>query len=213
MNDEVAGIFKNTLMILKNPDDDFTEKIFEKEEGVNRFESEIEENCIKIISLQHPIASDLRFVMGGLKIVSELERISDQCIDVCEIVFQKQISSNLLCLQDAVTMFEFVFAMYDELGELIKNPDAKAAEKFCEKDDTVDSMFSDIILKVCCVISENKKILPRISAEINLLFIAKYAERIGDHCTNIAEWIIYMQTGKHPDLNHSRVANFGGMQN
>ena len=76
--------------------------------------------------------------------------------------------------------------------------DVEAARKVCQADDNVDAMFSKIVLEVCGIITENPQ---NVMCDVDLIFITKYVERMADHATNIAEWVIYMETGEHPDLN------------
>ena len=80
--------------------------------------------------------------------------------------------------------------------------DVELARRVCKMDDQVDAMFSKIVLEVCGTITENPQ---SVMKEVDLMFITKYIERMGDHATNIAEWVVYMETGVHPDLNDGRI--------
>ncbi len=88
--------------------------------------------------------------------------------------------------------------MFRRSMNVLLNRDVSEARRICRTDDEVDLMFSRIILEVSSIISENPG---NVMKEVDLLFITKYAERMGDHATNIAEWVIFMETGEHPDLN------------
>ena len=88
--------------------------------------------------------------------------------------------------------------MFKNVLNVFSSQNVYDAVNICSQDDEIDSLFSDIVLSICKAIAKNSLY---VESEVDLLFIAKYAERIADHCTNIAEWVIYMKTGQHPELN------------
>ncbi|MDR2074207.1 MAG: phosphate signaling complex protein PhoU [Oscillospiraceae bacterium] len=209
MGKAVAQRINSTIYALREMDSDTAKDVFESDSEIDDMEQWIENSCIKIISLQKPFASDLRVVSSILKIITDIERIADQCADICEMVMERMMSKTTLCVISVVEMMERVESMFLRTCALIENFDVEEAFAVCSFDDEIDAKFSDIILKVCEVISTQNfsraesegSGLMKIRSEVNLIFIAKYVERIGDHCTNIAEWIIYAQTGEHKDLN------------
>lgn len=165
---------------------------------VDEIEHQIEQMCMNLIVLQQPIATDLRVIASCLKIITDIERVADQCADICDIITIEQLSSNSLAVSHVITMLETARSMFRRAMDVFLSRDVAAARQVCEDDDIVDGMFSKIILEVCNVITEAPQNVMR---EIDLVFITKYIERMADHATNIAEWVIYMETGEHPDLN------------
>ncbi|BED91629.1 MAG: phosphate signaling complex protein PhoU [Candidatus Improbicoccus pseudotrichonymphae] len=210
LGEKIKKIINKTIEALGNLDVNLSREINLFECEINKIEHEIENACIKILSLYHPLASDFRKVTGYLKFITDMERISDQCTDVCEIIISGSIDTNFF-LDKILEMFKEVSGMFERVLNIIKNPNETEANEICIFDDKIDSLFSGIVHKICCVISDNKlndtnksaknEISLEVRAAVDLLFVAKYIERIGDHCTNIAEWVIYVEKGFHPNLN------------
>ena len=198
MGNKVDVIIGQTIDVLSNIDTELADKVIRDDTSINKMEHQIEQVCMNILALQQPIAGDLRMVAGCLKIITDIERIADQCTDICEIISMKQISKQNVSLNDVSNILKQVHDMFKRSINVFQSRNVDDAVNICKSDDNIDSLFSDIIFKICGVIAKDtSKIMP----EVDLMFITKYAERMGDHCTNIAEWVIYMETGKHPALN------------
>lgn len=198
MGDKVSVIINDTILSLKELNIISANKIVEGDRLIDKFEHSIEQDCLNILALQQPIASDLRMVAGCLKIITDLERIADQCTDICEIIGMNKIPKGVLLINEVLKMLENVHDMFKRALGVFKSRNIDNAVNICKYDDVIDSLFSDIVLNICGVIAKDtSKVIP----EVDLMFITKYAERMGDHCTNIAEWVIYMETGQHPELN------------
>ena len=144
------------------------------------------------------MASDLRNITACLKIITDIERIADHCADICEIVMSSKISSESANMGRIISLLDCVQVMFKNVLNVFSSQNVDDAVNICSQDDEIDSLFSDIVLSICKAIAKNSLY---VESEVDLLFIAKYAERIADHCTNIAEWVIYMKTGQHPELN------------
>lgn len=198
MGEKVSQVLKETINSLTTRDIDTAKKIVNNDCVIDKLEHSIERDCMNILALQQPMASDLRMVAGCLKIITDIERIADQCTDICELICMDKIPVNAAYLDKVLEMLKSVSNMLDEALVVFKNRNIDNAVSICKSDDAIDLLFSDIVHDICGVI---KKGTFEVVPEVDLLFITKYAERIGDHCTNIAEWVIYMETGQHPDLN------------
>ncbi|MCL2311109.1 MAG: phosphate signaling complex protein PhoU [Firmicutes bacterium] len=198
MGEEVDRLLTKSIEALENNDMELAKKISKLDTNINKLEREIQEKCMKIILLQKPFASDLRILTGYSKIVTDIERIADQCVDICEIISMKKIVESPECVVKVVPILKKVSVMFKRTLRSCIEFNSDEARLICKSDDEIDAMFSDIILNVSNVISKNPT---KIQAGADLMFITKYAERIGDHCTNIAEWIIYVSTGFHFNLN------------
>ncbi len=198
MGSEVDSRVQRTIYALRTMDLSVADEVAKGDNDIDRMVRNTEKDCIDLITLQQPIAKDLRTIAAFLKILTDVEREADQCADICEILSTGELKGNSLAVTHVVRMLESARAMFRGAMNVLISRDVEEARKICDSDDEVDAMFSKIILEVCNYISENPA---SVMSEIDLLFITKYVERLGDHATNIAEWVIYMETGQHPDLN------------
>lgn len=172
-------------------DKDYIETARSKEMEVDQMESDIESLCMKLLLKQQPVARDLRSVSSALKMISDMERIGDQSLDIIEIVeYVKKCDRE--SKQYIEEMSNAAGKMVSDSVEAFVRKDEQLAKDVIASDDKVDSLFD--IMK--------KRLIETISKEqangemyIDLIMIAKYYERIGDHATNIAEWVLYYLTG------------------
>ena len=183
----------DAMKILVDDDEDMIAKVNEVEEEIDQLEREIETLCMKLLLHQQPVASDLRRISSALKMISDMERIGDQAADIGEtaayIIGNDNNHENNL----GKMAVEAQKMVSDSITSFV-NADLKLAHAVIDYDDVVDDCFARI-----------KRDLVRLMAEdsskgeyyIDLLMIAKYLERIGDHATNIAEWVEYSITGTH----------------
>lgn len=198
MGSMVDTKIEKTIDALRTMNVEEAAEVAKSDTVVDEIEHQIEQMCMNLIALQQPIATDLRVIASCLKIITDIERVADQCADICDIITIEQLSSNSLSVSHVITMLETARSMYRRAMDVFLSRDVAYARQICEDDDIVDGMFSKIILEVCNTIAETPQNVMR---EIDLVFITKYIERMADHATNIAEWVIYMETGEHPDLN------------
>ena len=164
-------------------------------QSMDRMERDIENRCLRLLLQQQPVARDLRQISAALKMITDMERIGDQAEDIAEIIafLEDRQAEN-----DAVfrEMARAVIQMVTESVDAYVKCDIILAKKVIADDDYVDDCFARI----------KQSLISRIAAAptegeyaLDLLMIAKYYERIGDHATNIAEWVIYSVTGVHKD--------------
>ncbi len=160
---------------------------------VDQMEREIESICLRLLLQQQPVARDLRQISAALKMVTDMERIGDQAEDIAEIIpFLGGRTGQEL--KDFRLMAEAACRMVTESIDAYVKQDTELAKKVCQQDDIVDGCFCRIKEKLIRMISENAA-----DGEyaIDLLMIAKYFERIGDHAVNIGEWVEFSVTGVH----------------
>lgn len=198
MGENVSTIIGQTIEALQMLDIIAAQKVVEQDAVIDKMEHQIEQCCMNILALQQPMAGDLRMVAGCLKIITDIERIADQCTDICEIICMDKMPKQVGCLDQVIDILKNVHNMYKKSLNVFISRNVDDAMAICKSDDIVDSMFSNIIFNICGVIAKDTS---KVTPEVDLMFITKYAERMGDHCTNIAEWVIYMETGQHPELN------------
>lgn len=162
---------------------------------VKQKEREIESICMRTLLRQQPVAHDLRTVSSALKMVTDMERIGDQSADIADIITMAHISAEDDIL-NIHTMAEAVIHMVTESMDAFVKKDADTARSVIQYDDVVDSCFDSVKNKLIQMLNE-----PGTNGEyaLDLLMIAKYFERIGDHAVNIAGWVLYSITGKHDE--------------
>lgn len=202
MGTEVELRLDQTAKVLKDIDLDLAKELYESDNIIDKIEHSIEKYCINLFALEQPIAGDLRNITGCLKIITDLERIADQCADICEIIINDGINKSSSYLEDIIMLFNSVHNMFLKTMDTFTNRDIDTAIIICKSDDEIDKRFAEIVYSACNNIKEYSE---DVIGDMGLVFINKYIERIGDHCTNIAEWVIYMKTGEHPDLNESNL--------
>ena len=184
----------NTTKALSNGDVALANSVRTESGSIDQMERDIEGRCMKLLLHQQPVARDLRQISAALKMITDMERIGDQAEDIAEIITflngrtVKQIS---LIEEMASETMQMVTGSVDAFVK----KDVALAEKIIQQDDIVDDYFSKIKCGIISLIAENPEDGEYV---LDLLMIAKYFERIGDHATNIAEWVIYSITGKHP---------------
>ncbi len=171
------------------------EQVFETDRQIDQKERDIENLCMKLLLQQQPVARDLRTVSSALKMISDMERIGDQASDIAEIVCFVN-SSDIGGKVHIADMARATIRMVtDSVESFVKN-DIALAHEVIAHDDIVDNLFEKVKNEL---ISGVRQGTDNAEGLIDLMMIAKYFERIGDHAENIAEWVIYSITGKHPD--------------
>ena len=164
--------------------------------AIDQMERDIESRCMKLLLHQQPVARDLRLISAALKMITDMERIGDQAEDIAEIV--TLINGHTMEGMELIEeMARKTIEMVTESVDAFVKKDVELAKKVIDKDDIVDDYFSKVKYGIISMIAENST-----DGEfaLDLLMIAKYFERIGDHATNIAEWVIYSVTGTHKEV-------------
>ena len=173
-------------------------RIVPRDAEINTMEKTIEHSCMNLLALQQPLARDLRVITATLKILTDMERVADQCADICEILSTVAGMAGQTASPRLLRMFGKARSMFAGALDAYLRRDAEAARTVCGMDDEVDALFSSSILDLCGQLEHHPSSVP---STVDFMFIAKYIERIGDHATNIAEWAIFVETGIHPNLN------------
>lgn len=167
---------------------------------VDQKEKEIESLCLKLLLQQQPVASDLRLISSALKMITDMERIGDQSADISEITILMAGSPYIKKLEHIPQMADATIKMVTTSIDAFVQKDLSLAQSVVDYDDVVDDLFDKVKEELIALISQNAE---NGSQAMDLIMIAKYFERIGDHATNIAEWVIFSITGKHrsPELD------------
>lgn len=185
-----------SMKALLDEDDTMVEKTHAIESDIDQKEKDIERLCMKLLLQQQPVARDLRIVSSALKMISDMERIGDQASDIAEITkfIKHNDTKSKVCINDmANAAIKMVTASVDSFVK----KDLELAKYVMQYDDVVDDLFNEVRKELIELISGNNR-----DGELclDLLMIAKYLERIGDHAVNIAEWVEYSMTGKHKNM-------------
>ena len=188
----------NSIEAFKNKDMALAKQVMDNDDKVDELNRKIEEQCLKFMAMESPVATDLRKIFTTSKIVTDLERMADYAVDICKIA--QRVEFDILGEE-----CEPIWQMVDILRKMINKSlsafvagDVKAAYEICKMDDQVDilyrGLFSDMLKKM----AKDETI---INKGAQILFASKYLERVGDHVTNICEWIIFSAKGDYVDLN------------
>lgn len=172
----------------------------EKVEGfeleIDQYERDIERLCMRLLLLQQPVATDLRVVSSALKMISDLERIGDQAADIADIT--KHVSFREYAGKVHIKeMAKAAIGMVTDSVDSYVKMDAELAKKVAQADDQVDDLFVKVRQELVELVRTNQDMAEN---ALDLMMIAKYLERIGDHAVNVAEWVMYAITGKHEKL-------------
>lgn len=182
---------------LSNGDPALAAKVAPRDKEIDQKEREIEALCLKLLLQQQPVAKDLRQISAALKMITDMERIGDQAEDIAEIVsfLDGRNADEHTKLKE---MAKATIKMVTDSVEAYVKHNIALAESVIAYDDVVDSYFDEVKKSLTKIIAENPE-----DGEyaLDLLMIAKYFERIGDHATNIAEWVVYSVTGVHKEAD------------
>ena len=171
---------------------DQAKKVMSADEAIDQMEKDIERLCLKLLLQQQPVAKDLRQISAALKMITDMERIGDQTADIAEII----ISAGMSEAGDVKKIEEMsagVARMVNDSVTAYVERDLELARKVMEADDNIDKLFDEIRASIIKLIAEGNKG----EQGVDLVMISKYLERIGDHATNIAEWVEFSITGVH----------------
>ena len=188
----VEGAIKNAVEIIANNSSELLEKAREQEELINTSERKIQNHCIRLLLHQAPVANDLREVSSALKMITDLERIGDQAIDIAEVSQYIKSRNNVINVTHIDEMASQASKMVTLAIDAFVKKDFDLAKKVSESDDVIDELFDKVKEETVEIIQRDKALGEE---AIDLMMIAKYLERIGDHAVNIAEWVAFSITG------------------
>lgn len=187
---------EGTTAALFSGNEEYVKMSHEGEAEIDKCERDIENLCMGLFLKQQPVASDLRNISSALKMISDMERIGDQCADISDMIrFTK--GNDIQSYQHLNQMSEAAKKMVSDAVDSYVRKDLRLAKEVMVHDDLVDSLFDEVkqdLINRIAKEPENGEFL------IDVIMIAKYFERIADHATNIAEWVEYSITGEHTKL-------------
>lgn len=188
----VESAIKNAVEIIANNSAELLDKAREQEELINTSERKIQNHCIRLLLHQAPVAHDLREVSSALKMITDLERIGDQAIDIAEVSQYIKSRNNVINVTHIDEMASQTSKMVTLAIDAFVKKDVDLAKKVSKSDDVIDELFDKVKKETVEIIQRDKALGEE---AIDLMMIAKYLERIGDHAVNIAEWVAFSITG------------------
>ena len=196
MGGMIEKAISDTVKALVNQDIELASNVIEYDEEIDHQEREIEQLCLKLLLQQQPVAKDLRLISAALKMITDMERIGDHATDISEITIELSKESYIKKLDHIQQMAKETMVMLVQSVEAFVNKDMDKSRTVIVHDDVVDDLFNKVKAELIAMIHEDVNAGEQAS---DLLMAAKYFERIGDHATNISEWVIFSITGQHPD--------------
>ncbi len=193
MGGAVEESIRKSIVALVERDQKLAIEVIDGDAIVNNFDVEIEEECIRFLAIWQPSGSNLRFITTAIKIITDLERMGDLAVDICERAIELNDEPPLKPYIDIPRMAEAAQKMLKDSLDAFVAKDAELALKVCAADDYVDNLNRQIFNELLLFMLKDPK---NISRAVRLTYITKYLERVADHATNIAEMVVYMVKGK-----------------
>ena len=184
----IQDAIQNAMIYFFEADINGAKKIIKNDENVNHYQKKIENICFNLLIQQQPVAKDLRTITAALKMVTDMERIGDHASDISELVIDMKDCPILFNVDRFKEMYSNVVSMLIQSINAYVNKDIQMAKECIKEDDEIDLLFDKNKEDLIQLIHENPE---KGRAAVDLLMVNKYLERIGDHVTNIAEWVIY----------------------
>lgn len=194
MGNLIESAIRAAITALKEQNVDLAKRIVENDKEVDDMERAIEQRCLRLLLQQQPVARDLRLISSALKMITDMERIGDQAADISEISIRLSNETYLKELIHIPQMAEAAIKMVKISIDSFVRKDIELVKEVISYDDTVDQLFDIIKNELVDLVREDRDSKEQV---IDLLMIAKYLERIGDHAQNIAEWVYFAIKGEH----------------
>ena len=198
MGGKVEVMIANAMQALVNRDSELADKTILFDHEINHLEMEIDERCLEVLARRQPAARDLRFITLALKIVTDLERIGDQCANIAKRVKELNTEPSLKPYIDLPRMAQAASNMVKEALDAFVRGDENLAIKVCQDDQVVDDLNEQIQRELLTFMMADPTSITR---AIKINYISKCLERVADHATNVAEMVIFMVKGK--DIRHT----------
>ncbi len=198
MGSLVGKTIGDAVLSLKDRDVELGQKVIDMDKEIDALDHSIEENCMRLLALQQPMARDLRLIISVLKMSIDLERMGDLSLEIAVITKMTANVPPVKPLIDIPRMAETCQQMLANTMSAFENKDVELAKQVARRDDEIDALFDQIRRELISYMIEDPK---KITGAQHLTFVARYLERIGDHITNLCESVVFMVTGERVELN------------
>jgi phosphate transport system protein len=185
----VEEAISTAVRSLVKRDSDLAKKTFKGEDQINRMEIDIEDKCLKLLALRQPLAADLRFITSAMKIITDLERMGEQAVNIAERAISLNEEPQIKPYIDIPRMAEITQSMVKDVLDAFVNRNPQLARSVCERDDMVDGLNEQVFRELLTYMMSDAKTITR---AVHLMIVCRCLERIADHATNIAEDVIFM---------------------
>lgn len=192
MGQKLEAMIDSVKKALTEMDGELANAIIAQDDDIDELERVVEHGCIRIVSKQQPVATDLRRVTSIMRLIGDIERIADHCGDISEYIIALTGESIIPMPENILEMFDAMKKMVGMTIESFITENVQETEEVVKMDDIVDDYFEKIKDELCIAMKHNPE---HIRAYADYLLIAKYVERMADHSTNIAEWTAFIVTG------------------
>lgn len=190
----IEAAIEKIMLAFETQDEVLAREIIQGDRIVNDIEKAIEARCLSLIIRQQPVARDLRIVTTALKVVTDMERIGDHAADIAELILREKREHIYDLIKHIPEMGKATKDMVHNAVIAFTTLNVEMAKDIMKQDDIVDDLFDQVKQEVANILKTSSE---QVDQCVDILMIAKYFERIGDHATNIAEWVIYSITGSH----------------
>jgi phosphate transport system protein len=189
----VEDQIRRVMTALLERDNQLAQEVIDRDRQVNAYDVEVDEKCVELLALHQPAAGDLRFITTAMKIVTDLERIGDQAVNIAQRALELNREAQLKPYIDLPRMAERAQRMVKESLDAFVARDTELARRVCGEDAAVDALKEQIFRELLTFMMGDTSTIPR---AIRLILISRFLERVADHATNIAEMVIYMVESK-----------------
>ena len=189
----VEDQIRRVMRSLTERDDALAQDVIERDREVNAYDVAVDEKCVELLALHQPAAGDLRFITTTMKIVTDLERIGDQAVNIAQRALELNREPQLKPYIDLPRMAERAQRMVKESLDAFVTRDTALARRVCAADEEVDSLKEQIFRELLTYMMADPKTIPR---ALRLILVSRFLERVADHATNIAEMVVYMVESK-----------------
>lgn len=192
MGEEVENAYDRLFEAIREKDSEVVEELKRNDRRVNDMERKIESRCLSLITKQQPVAKDLRMISAALKVVTDLERVGDNVADIADLILRLNFVNFEVYSAHMNTMIEETKKIIHDGVDAFINRDAHIAKEFYKRDDVIDDLFNKVKEDIVSCLKEEKK---NVDDCVDILMIAKYLEKMGDHAVTISEWEVFRETG------------------
>ena len=189
----VEDQIRRAMRALLERDDVIAQEVIDRDRQVNTYDIEVDEQCVNLLALHQPAAGDLRFITTAMKIVTDLERIGDQAVNIAQRALELNREPQLKPYIDLPRMADKAQRMVKESLDAFVARDTALARQVCGEDAEVDALKEQIFRELLTFMMEDPR---TVSRAIRVILISRFMERVADHATNIAEMVIYLVEGK-----------------
>jgi phosphate transport system protein len=199
MGQLIENAIEKTLKAFELQDEELSREVIEEDRNVNDMEKTIEARCLSLILKQQPVARDLRIVTTALKVVTDMERIGDHAADIAELIIREKRDPVYNLVKHIPEMGNVAKNMVHDAVHAFTMVNIEEAREIMKRDDIVDDLFDRVKEEVAALLRSSNE---HVDQCVDILMIAKYFERIGDHAVNICEWTEFHETGS---VNNIRI--------